>query len=251
MSTHPDWSTGHREQKADSAFAARGKVRSPAVARYDQAMVSPQWLVRPPSDHALALAGWPLFAAAQPGLVVAPARETVVVVSRSRSPEREVFFDRCRQDDVPVVLRPSGGGAVVLAVGVLTASIVTRPQGAGHGADREFSRFCRRVCEALERCGVSGIQMRGVSDLCLGDRKIAGTALRLWQGLVLFQVSVLVTMDLSLIDRYLPMPSREPDYRQGRGHREFVTSLYEQGFTVSESILVEAIGASFEKELPL
>lgn len=217
---------------------------------YDLVMVQPQWLVHPPSAHALDLAGWPLFTAARPALVVAPARETVVVVSRSRRPEVEVFVERCREDGVSVVLRPSGGGAVVLACGALTASIVTRPHGASSGADREFHRFCRRVAEALGRCGVLGVQTRGVSDLCLGDRKIAGSALRLWQGLVLFQVSLLVTMDLGLIDRYLPMPSREPDYRHRRRHQEFVTSLHAQGHDVAEHALAAALTASLELELP-
>lgn len=212
-------------------------------------MANPGWLICEPSVHAQELAGLDLFANAVPALRVLPARERVVVVSRSRRPEREIHLDRCQVDKVPVVIRPSGGGAVVLAPGALTASIVTIPRGVAAVPEREFRRFCGTVAAALEVCGVPGIVMRGVSDLCLGDRKIAGTSLRLWRGLVLFQVSLLVEMDLQLLDRYLPMPSREPGYRQGRGHPDFVTSLREAGSQVGGEEVAAALGGMLGREL--
>jgi lipoate-protein ligase A len=214
-------------------------------------MTDLEWLVRVPSAHARALAGLDLFVNAVPALRVLSARERVVVVSRSRRPEREVYLDRCAADGVPVVIRPSGGGAVVLAPGALTASIVAAPGGAAAFPEREFRRFCGRVAEALEACGVPGVVMRGVSDLCLGDRKIAGTSLRLWRGLVLFQVSVLVDMNLDLVERYLPMPSRQPGYRQDRGHLAFVTSLREAGSPVREEEVVVALKGTLGLELGL
>ena len=85
---------------------------------------------------------------------------------------------------------------------------------------------------------------QGTSDLTLGDRKIAGTSLRLWRGRVLFQVSVLVDPDLSLLDRYLPEPSRAPAYRAGRRHREFVTSLREAGVAVGRQAVAAALAAA-------
>ena len=214
-------------------------------------MADPGWLIREPSVHAQALAGLDLFANAVPALQVLPARECVVVVSRSRQPEREVHLDRCAADGVPVVIRPSGGGAVVLAPGAVAASMVAVPLGASSLPEREFRRFCGRVAQALEACGVPDVVMRGVSDLCLGDRKIAGTSLRLWRGLVLFQVSLLLDMDLHLLQRYLPMPSRQPDYRQDRGHLAFVTSLREAGSPVREEEVVRALEQTLGLELGL
>jgi lipoate-protein ligase A len=35
----------------------------------------------------------------------------------------------------------------------------------------------------------------------------------------------LINADLSLIDRYLKHPPREPDYRRGRSHLDFVMSV--------------------------
>lgn len=208
------------------------------------------WFVAPPTAHARDLAGWGLFTAAVPAVQVLAACETVVVLSRSRLPAREVHLDRCAADRIPVLVRPSGGGAVVLAPGALTASVVTRALGAAARPEREFTRFGAGVAAALAACGVGGVQMRGVSDLCLGDRKIAGTALRLWRGLVLFQLSLLVDMDLDLLDRYLPMPSRQPDYRRGRGHRDFVTTLRAAGATASLPELGAALDLALRRELP-
>ncbi len=43
-----------------------------------------------------------------------------------------------------------------------------------------------------------------------------------------YQASLLVNPDLSLFERYLYYPPREPSYRRGRPHREFCTSLTEE-----------------------
>jgi lipoate-protein ligase A len=43
----------------------------------------------------------------------------------------------------------------------------------------------------------------------------------------LYLASVLVTPDLEEIGRYLPHPSKEPDYRGGRHHGDFLVGLRE------------------------
>ena len=193
------------------------------------------------SPHALALAGVDLVPAAAPVVRVEEAREVAVVLSRSRDPEREVYLSRCREDGVPVVVRPSGGGAVVLGPGVVAASLVAPADPRVRFPEPYFRRYCGVVAEALALCGVAALAIRGISDLALGDRKVAGSSLRLWQGWVLFQVSVLVDVDVSLIERYLRPPSREPAYRHGRPHRDFVVTLRDAGFPVTCAHVVGAL----------
>jgi lipoate-protein ligase A len=203
-------------------------------------MPDPFLTVRP-SAHALALAGVYLLEAAPPVVRVDEAREIVVVLSRSRDPGREVFLDRCTDDRVPVVVRPSGGGAVIVAPGTVTASIVLPTGATERFPEPHFRRLCGAVAEGLSKCGVHGISMRGVSDLCLSDRKIAGSSLRLWRGRLLFQIAVLVDSDIDLLERYLRHPSREPDYRRGRSHRDFVTSLRAAGFPATTAETAAAL----------
>lgn len=200
----------------------------------------------PTSDpHLRALAGLDLVAAGRPGLTVLEARRTVVVISRSRRPDREIHLDRCAIDDVPVVVRPSGGGAVVLSPGIVVANLVATQSAGLTTADVCFRRFGGCAADGLGALGVMGITIRGVSDLCLGERKVAGTALRLWRGLVLYQLSLLVDPDLGLFERYLPQPSREPGYRRGRGHEEFVTSLAQAGSAVASAEVEAALRDCF------
>ncbi len=200
-----------------------------------------------PSPHALALAGADLPSLDPPVVRVSPAHEVMVVLPRSRRAEAEVHLANCERDGVPVVFRPSGGGAVVLSPGVVAMSLLAPRDDSGPFPDPHFARFGSLVSSALAACGVTGITQKGVSDLCLGERKLAGSALRLWRGRVLYQVSVLVNPDLSLMDRYLPMPSRQPAYRRSRPHREFLTTLREAGIDCSPEEVATALRRIFEQ----
>ena len=197
-----------------------------------------------PSPHALSLAGVDLPSRTPPLVRSEVAAETVVVLSRSRDPRREVDLDACARDGVPVVVRPSGGGAVVLSPGVVAASLLAAADPRERFQDFYFRRYCAAVAAALEACGASGVVVAGVSDLCLGDRKVAGSSLRLWGERVLFQVSVLVSPDPALMERYLRHPSREPAYRRGRAHREFVTTLAAAGGAAGPTVAAAAVEAA-------
>ncbi len=194
-----------------------------------------------PSAHVLSMAGVDLPDARPPLVRVEAAAEVAVVLPRSRDPEREVYLDRCAADGVPVVVRPSGGGAVVLAPGTVAASVLTAVAVEERFPDPFFRTRGEAVAAALGDCGVAGVVQRGVSDLCLGERKIAGSAIRMWGGRLLYQVSILVGPRLELMERYLRMPSREPDYRRGRAHLDFVTSLNAAGFDLTTEEVVAAV----------
>ncbi|GAB4260452.1 lipoyl protein ligase domain-containing protein [Deferrisoma sp.] len=176
------------------------------------------------------------------GVRVWPVTEVAVVLGRSGRPEAEVFLDRCRADRVPVYRRRGGGGTVVLAPGCWVVS-VSRPLESPVGV----GRLLRRTVEVLAEVagGAAGLRLapRGTGDLCAGERKVLGSSAFARRGGFLYQASLLVEMDLDLVDRYLPHPPREPAYRRGRPHREFLTTLRTAGFRGDADRLAQAIEA--------
>ena len=160
-----------------------------------------------------------------------PVRKTEVVLGRSTSLE-EVHADRCRADRVPVLRRAGGGGVVVLSPGMVVIS-VAGASGIPFCLREHMNLVNRRIMAALAVLGVEGLSLRGISDIALGDRKLAGSSLYRRRDLVLYQGALLVSPDLGLIDRYLKHPRTEPDYRRGRPHADFLTSLRDEGYLLT------------------
>ena len=86
--------------------------------------------------------------------------------------------------------------------------------------------------------------MRGISDVVVGDRKISGNAqARRWGG-VLLHGTLLRDLDLALVEACLRHPPREPEYRRGRSHRDFLTTLVDQGVLASHAEIQATIAAA-------
>jgi lipoate-protein ligase A len=150
--------------------------------------------------------------------------KAAVVIGRGGDPEKELFLANILRDQVPILRRPGGGGAVVLDPGNVIVSLALPLPGVG-GIRSAFARISRWLISALAAAGVKGVRQQGVSDLALGNQKIGGSSIYRSRGLLYYTTTLLVEPDLGLVERYLRHPRREPDYRQGRTHREFLRTI--------------------------
>ena len=163
----------------------------------------------------------------------------MVVVGNSNDPITECDLERCTADNVEILKRYGGGGAVVLYPGCLILSlgmwVVDHFKN-----DFYFKNINQAVISTLaSRWPVfSVLRQDGISDICIEDKKILGTSLFRSRNYLLYQASIITELNLELIARYLRHPSREPDYRSGRSHGEFLSDL--------KSISPEVTSASFD-----
>jgi lipoate-protein ligase A len=171
-----------------------------------------------------------------------------VVIGYANESAREVHLAACLKHQVPVLRRISGGGAVVQGPGCLNYSLVLRIEEEGPLATIPSSnRFImERNRAALAALAGSDIQVRGHTDLALGERKFSGNAQRRKRQFLLFHGSFLLSFDLGRIESLLPRPSKEPFYRGARGHLEFLTNL-----SLSADAVKAALRNAWSAETPV
>lgn len=155
------------------------------------------------------------------------ARRPTVVLGSSSDALLEVDLDACRAADVDVLRRPSGGLTVVLGPGCVMWSVVAAWPGPT-AIEPLHAALLDPLAAALHAAGRPVVR-RGSSDLAIeatdGFRKVSGNALRLRRGAVLYHGTLLDDFDLELVARVLRHPPREPAYRAGRGHGDFLANL--------------------------
>jgi lipoate-protein ligase A len=165
--------------------------------------------------------------------------------------DREIFVDRCEEDGVTITERRGGGGTVVLSSGVLVIVVTGEKKNEREGALDIFHRVHDAVIIALRKVGAKDVVRAGISDLAVGGKKILGSSLYIGSKPTLFyyQSSLMVSNDLTLLDRYLRHPPREPDYRGGRSHKDFCTTLTELGLRVDTRELAGFIDTELKNSL--
>jgi lipoate-protein ligase A len=153
-----------------------------------------------------------------------------VVLGRSGRPERDVHLEACRREGVAVLRRCSGGGAVLLGKGCLNYSLVVPL--AAHPACRDVRYSVCWITSAIALAlALPELRVTGHSDLSIRGRKVSGSAQRRSQTAILHHGTLLYDFDVARVELFLKPPVREPIYRAGRSHRDFLGDL---PLTVSE-----------------
>ena len=166
---------------------------------------------------------------AKPQLRVYEPAERVVVVGAGRAAALDVELAATAAAAVPVRRRRGGGGTVLLTPGQVVVALVTEVDHPFH--NREYARTINDwMIESFRALGVTTVDHRGISDLGVGERKIVGTSIFRRRRILFYQASVLVENDIDEFERFLRMPGIVPDYRQGRSHLQFCTTLREAGY---------------------
>lgn len=173
-----------------------------------------------------------------------------VVLGPSCKPEREVFLDRCETDGVMLAKRRGGGGTVVLSPGMVVL-VVVGERAKNSSIPQTFSTIHDPIIRLLDPTGALGLQKNGLSDLAIGAKKVLGSSLYLQRDpfFYYYQSSIMVDSDRSLLTKYLRSPPKEPDYRKGRTHAEFCTTLRREGYGFSAAELAQLIAHELPKYL--
>jgi len=162
--------------------------------------------------------------------------EYCVVLGRSSKVEVEVNLTACRKTGVPVLRRSSGGGTIVAGPGCLMYAVVldfdTHPQ--LRAVDQAHRHVLERMASLLAPL-LPAVSTAGISDLVFQPQskhenqallqKFSGNALRIKRNHLLYHGTLLYDFDLSRISQLLGSATRQPDYRNERGHTEFVANL--------------------------
>lgn len=151
----------------------------------------------------------------------------MVVLGRSSPLAMEVNLDFCRKENVPVFRRISGGQSIVTGPDCLMYAVLLdyrkRPQ--LRMLDKAHAFVMNQLQAALDFIDIE-TEMQGTCDLTYSGRKFSGNALRCRRDWFLYHGTIILeSFDLSLIQNCLGEPKRQPDYREGRSHDEFVTSI--------------------------
>ncbi len=139
---------------------------------------------------------------------------------------QEVDQDACYRAAVPILRRSSGGGTVLLGQGCLCYSLVLSYERSP--ALREIQSSYRFILERLRQAIATpwlGIGPAGTSDLAWNQLKFSGNSQQRKRYYLLHHGTLLHGFDLRPVGRFLRMPARQPAYRQGRPHLNFLVNL--------------------------
>ena len=165
-------------------------------------------------------------------------RQHFVVVGYSNKVRAEVNLDGCKALGFSVLRRCSGGGTVLQGAGSLNYALILEIRaGAGTGNIVEANAFImNRNRNALNTLLGGRVLIQGHTDLTLQGLKFSGNSQRRKRRFLLFHGSVLLHLDLALVEQVLRLPSKQPSYRLSRTHKDFLTNLPVQADAVKEAM---------------
>jgi lipoate-protein ligase A len=150
-----------------------------------------------------------------------------VVLGYGNHVATEINQDFCRSHDISILRRCSGGGTVLQGPGCLNYSLILPIQGceALSGIAGTNDYILERHKKTLHSLLQAPVERHGHTDLTIGGLKFSGNAQRRRKDFVLFHGTFLLHADFDLIEKTLPLPSHQPEYRLNRSHTDFLLNL--------------------------
>ena len=172
------------------------------------------------------------------------------VLGASGKPEQDLLVQNLEADGVPWMKRRGGGGTVILGPGQVVLALVTSVESPYR--NREYAAEINSwIVDSLALLGVTGVRPEGISDLAIAGKKIVGTSLYRTRLVLFYQASLLVSNDISVFTRYLAMPAKVPEYRAGRSHEEFCTTIAREGYPGTVQEVISAMESVVSRRLPV
>lgn len=163
-----------------------------------------------------------------------------VTLGNMQNPESEVDFEYCKNNNISIVQRISGGGCV-LHNKELTYSLIIKQENIDSDVIERFKVTCDCIRLAFQKLGVMA-EFKPINDLIVKGKKISGNAQTTIDGVVLIHGTMLLDVDIDLMQKVL----KNPKFKQKENIENAITSLkIEMGYDVEINILTQMIVNEF------
>lgn len=149
------------------------------------------------------------------------------LVGRHQALAQEIDLDYCRENDIGVVRRITGGGAIFLDPGQLGWELAFRRSTLGISSLADLAKeICEAVAEGISRLGVRA-SYRPRNDIEIDGRKVSGTGGFFDGDTLFYQGTVLVDMNPQLMVSALRVPKTKLAKRNLDSAEQRVVTLRE------------------------
>jgi lipoate---protein ligase len=128
-----------------------------------------------------------------------------VLIGRHQSVETEVRIDRCRQLNVEIARRMTGGGAVYMDRGVLAWDVVACRGRLAKGIHDASAVLCAGIARGLEPLGMKAV-FRPPGDVLVEGRKLCGSSGYADGETLVCQGTILIDVDFARMASLLEAP---------------------------------------------
>lgn len=175
-----------------------------------------------------------------------------VLVGHHQFVEEEVRIDYCRDNDIDINRRITGGGAIYFDIGQLGWEIY---------ASRSFfnltfpvlslyKQLCAPITKSLKELGLDKAAFRPRNDIEIEGRKISGTGGAIFGDSFIFQGTILIDFDIEAMLKALRVPTEKLKQKELNSIKERVTSVKrELGYLPDLANLKKIITNNFAENL--
>ena len=122
--------------------------------------------------------------------------ENTIVIGRNQNPYKECDVKKLKEDDVYLIRRLSGGGAVYHDLGNLNFTFIASDN------NYDVEKNLKVIIDAIDKFGIKSY-FNGRNDLLVNERKFSGNAFISDKGKSCHHGTLLVDVDLEKLSRYL------------------------------------------------
>lgn len=144
-----------------------------------------------------------------------------VIVGKNQNTIEEIDTEYVKENDIKVIRRLTGGGAVFHDLGNVNFTVIKRIE---EGEFNNYEKFTKPVCDFLKTLGVNAY-LEGRNDILVEDKKISGNAQASKNGMILHHGTILYNADMSYLQKALLPKDRIVSSRAVPSRRREVTNI--------------------------
>lgn len=149
--------------------------------------------------------------------------EPTIVIGKNQNTYEELNTDYVTENNIKVVRRLTGGGAVYHDLGNLNFTFIKK-DGSFH--NNKFSFFTQPVVNCLKKFGINAV-FSGRNDLLIENKKFSGNAQYLHKGKLLHHGTILFSSDLSVLTQALKVKKGKLESNGVKSVSSRVTNIFD------------------------